>query len=172
MRKLLLLTFLFLLVFGVTADASAYGSLKGTITWQYNNYVGTKGDVEAKVIVIPDNINSESISETDGTSLINSGIVPQNSGIFYAEADGYGNYEINGLNPGDYSVLIISNKTTRNSNEPIYDGVKQLLLLFLKSNDKIINNYYIKWKKHTVKKVTIREGVTSICSQDFGNTYM
>ena len=36
-----------------TYGNKGYGNVTGLITWQYNDYVGTKPDVGAKVMLIP-----------------------------------------------------------------------------------------------------------------------
>src|SRR5690242_3827745 len=35
-----------------SAAKQAFGKVQGAITWQYNNFVGTKGDVGAEVVLV------------------------------------------------------------------------------------------------------------------------
>ncbi|CAI8980232.1 hypothetical protein EMIT07CA2_60246 [Brevibacillus sp. IT-7CA2] len=77
------------------------GALKGTITCQYNDFVGSKPDVNAKILLIRTDFDKNTITDVEeGVFAI--GLVPKNSGLFALKANGYGNYEIGNLPAGEY----------------------------------------------------------------------
>ena len=160
---------LFIMVCGnIVFAAENTGSIKGAITWQYNNFVGTKGDVGAKIELIPESFDINNITVDEESAWVVGDRVPKESNIFIAHADGYGNYEINGVPSGTYMLLIVSNKTTRD--------------FYVEPSKSPFEQYMRDWKnfklcmlsvnKYTYRYVTIREGITSVESYDFGNTYI
>ncbi|BAU27750.1 hypothetical protein DFP93_1023 [Aneurinibacillus soli] len=147
------------------------GSIKGVITWQYNDFVGTKGDVGAVIILIPADFNKSSLSEKD-IILLSLGITPKNCDIYTTKADGYGNYQINNLPENDYVLLVISRKTFRNLNEPIpqYTLNKLKSLLGVSNSDNGLMTS-LKLYNSILKEVKITEGEEYQFSNDFGYTY-
>ena len=81
-------------------------TVRGNVVWQYNRYVGTKADVGAKVLLLrrfePKLDLSPLLDKTD-----------RDKGVHVTEVDMLGKYEINGLPPGSYDLLILSKNTTR-----------------------------------------------------------
>ena len=149
-----------------------YGKIKGTITWQYNKYVGTKGDVGAQIYVIPTSFSPQTISEDDEKAYFMTGKVPKNSMLFYTTADGYGNYEIDVVPAGEYCVFIISMKTTRDFTKPVPEYTKNALKPYIRNWDTIEKGTLVKLHNHVFKNVEIRSGITTIFSHDFGFTYI
>ncbi|MCX6160839.1 MAG: hypothetical protein NTV87_05820 [Ignavibacteriae bacterium] len=152
MKKLLLVTFIILLqsygiLFGQTESAT--GNIKGTLTWQYNKYVGTKPDVDALVYVIKE--FQEDIRQ------------------YKTRANGYGNYEINDIPVGNYFVVLISFNTTQNPKEGIYWG-KLGASLSDKQKEHLRNMGLGDWK-YKIIEIKIKENKTVDVSHDFGNTY-
>lgn len=147
------------------------GNLKGTITWQYNNFVGTKGDVGAKIFLIPTNFNKNKVTDNQADMFAMIGECPNNSGLFFGKADGYGNYIINNIPTGEYILLIVSAKTTRNFTEPIDLYTKSLLTPVVKDYNKFeILNLSI--NKYNILKININKGDVNNFSHDFGNTFL
>ena len=90
------------------------GRLQGLVSWQYNEFVGTKPDVGAKIFLFPTRPHSK-IKDEDVVSFA-LGIIPEENKneYYFAKANGNGNYTISNVKPGNYLVLIISENTNRN----------------------------------------------------------
>ena len=159
---------LFIMVCGnIVFAAENTGSIKGTVTWQYNDFVGTKGDVGAKIELIPKDFDVNSISAEAEDSWLIKDESPDGSGIFVTCADGYGNYEINGIPAGSYMLIIVSKQTTR---DVTIEPQREPFTNYVRNWDKFkIGIFGI--GKYMYKYVTIKEGITSVMSYDFGNTY-
>ncbi|OEH92957.1 hypothetical protein [Bacillus solimangrovi] len=146
------------------------GSLKGTITWQYNDFVGTKGDVDAKIVLISETFDSSRYSDDD-LSLLTFGITVGMEGVYAVNADGYGHYEMSNIPAGNYVLLVLSNKTRRNMKEPIDSYTQQTLRKVLNIGN--FNEFgFLNLKKHTVEEIMIKENETTNFSHDFGYTYI
>ena len=100
------------------------------------------------------------------------GKVPKNSMLFYTTADGYGNYEIDGVPAGEYCVFIISMETTRDFTKPVPEYTKNALKPYIRNWDTIEKGTLVKLHNHVFKNVEIRSGITTIFSHDFGFTYI
>ncbi|GEC92824.1 hypothetical protein [Brevibacillus brevis] len=145
------------------------GSLKGTITWQYNDFVGTKPDVNAKILLIPTGFDKNTITDVEeGVFAI--GTVPKNSGLFAAKANGYGNYEIGNLPAGEYHILVVSAQTTRNIKEPVDEYFTSILKPYIRNWDSFVRISLLHYK-YELSTITIEEDQTLDFSHDFGNTY-
>ncbi|MCM3789131.1 SH3 domain-containing protein [Domibacillus indicus] len=147
------------------------GNLKGTVTWQYNRYIGTKPDVGAKVFLIPMNFDYTKYSESDLTFYGTIGSVPANSNLHFAKVNGYGQYEISDVPAGKYLAVIVSNNTTRDFNQPLYieSTLKPLLGAKAYANFKIMN---LNLDKHDWTTIEIKQDKTLDYSEDFGYTYL
>jgi hypothetical protein len=93
-----------------TADGSTKVgtcTIRGNVVWKYNEYVGTKADVGAKVLLLRRFEVKVSLrpllDETD-----------RDKGVHVTAVDMLGKYEIGDLPPGSYDLLILSKNTTRN----------------------------------------------------------
>lgn len=164
-----------------SAQNQDYGRIKGTITWQDNSNVGvarqfydaigTKGDIDAKIYVIPKNFNPASISNEAEQNYYQFGELPFNTNLYYASADVNGNYEIAGISPGAYYVLIISQNTKRDINKPRSEDITYILKQISRNLEQDNLELYTKKYKHTIKTVEIRANVTSNINYDFGNAW-
>ncbi|MGF9910489.1 hypothetical protein [Brevibacillus porteri] len=145
------------------------GALKGTITWQYNDFVGTKPDVNAKILLIRTDFDKNTITDVEeGVFAI--GLAPKNSGLFAGKANGYGNYEIGNLPVGEYHIMIVSEQTTRNIMLPVDEYPITKLKPYIQKWDAFLSMSLVD-KKYHVATITIEEGQTLDFSHDFGNTY-
>jgi hypothetical protein len=147
------------------------GNLKGTITWQYNKVIGTKGDVGAKIFLIPKNFDKSKISKSDGELFATIGSVPKDSGLQYVKANGYGDYELSGIQAGKYYLVISSKNTTRNFQEDLSDYVVSTLKPIIPNWD-IFVQFNLHMNKHEVKEIEITKDKTLDVSYDFGNTFL
>jgi tetratricopeptide (TPR) repeat protein len=143
------------------------GNMRGVITWQYNNFIGTKPDNGANIVLISRNKNRNSDNAAFTVTL------KQNpsgkNGIYTAEADGYGNYEMDDVPTGQYYVLIKSNKTR--SNMTIDSNTASILQGLFSESDWSKLQTTLKLNKYILKTVEIKPNKTIIESYDFGYTY-
>lgn len=148
-------------------DKSKLGGVKGTVTWQYNKFIGTKADVGADIALIPSMYDNK-ISNTVFTLTLSS--VPQGSdGIYTGEADGNGNYIIEDVPAGMYYLLIVSKNTT--SDGTIYDYDKELLQTIFTDDAWGHLERKLGFYKYNLKLITINENKTITESKDFGYSY-
>lgn len=148
-------------------DSIKLGNIKGNITWQYNNYVGTRPDTGANIALIPTNLSKD----VDNSFFVL--VLQQTSqgkdGIYTAKSDGYGAYEIQDVPVGEYYLLIFSNNT--NSDMTISDWDKERLKGVFSDKDWKRLESNLKLNKYELKTIKIEENKTITESHDFGNTY-
>jgi len=157
-----------ILMGGVAFAEGDTGNIKGTITWQYNDFVGTKGDVGAKIELIPFDFDINTISLDDEDRWLMLDRIPENSNIFIMNADGYGNYETEGIPAGKYLMIIVSKKTTRNLD---MEPPKSVFDRYTREWDKF-KLFMFETNKYTFKVIDIKVNTSTTVSYDFGNTYM
>ncbi len=88
-----------------------YGTIEGTVTYKYNNYVGNRGDTGATVILFP-NMSNHNTKKYDNSRACFGFAGNYESGIKVVKCDGNGNYVFDNVPVGRYYMLIISSKTT------------------------------------------------------------
>lgn len=147
------------------------GSIKGAITWQYSETIGTKPDVGADIILLPKVVPKKILTGEAGSSFAYTSDLPE--GYYRTEANGYGYYEISNVKVGEYYILIISNNTDRDplGKDDEYDFIKEIILPDYLS-PKNIEKFYkaIGLRKITWESVNIRSKQTAEVSHDFGYT--
>ncbi|MED1946064.1 MULTISPECIES: hypothetical protein [Brevibacillus] len=146
------------------------GALKGTITWQYNDFVGTKPDVNARIYLIRTDFDKNTITDEEEV-VFAAGLAPKNSGLYVVKANGYGNYEIGNLPVGEYHILVASAKTNRNTDLPVDGYPITKLKPYIRMWDEFIL-MSLMTNKYEVATITIEENQTLDFSHDFGNTYI
>ena len=96
-----------------STNSSSLCTVNGLVTYQYNKFVGTRGDNGATVMLIPAN-NEVKNYDNHSAAMLLSGTY--DSGIMITKCDGYGNFSFGQTVPmGDYHVFIISKNTTSSS---------------------------------------------------------
>ncbi|WP_129598421.1 Ig-like domain-containing protein [Anaerophilus nitritogenes] len=147
-------------------NKSKVGNIEGTITWQYNNFIGTKPDVGARVALIPTGLNKD--NDTKTFTLLMQQIPQGKHGIYTGQVDGWGNYKIQNVPVGEYYMLVFSQQTYGNTKINQYDEelLKEVLNDEAWKNLKLNFNIY----KYTLRVVNIQENQTLNESHDFGNT--
>ncbi len=141
------------------------GSVTGTVTYKYNNYVGNKPDTDAKVLLISKSVTS--LPDSVALGLISS--LPD--GCYGTKVDGLGKYQFDDIPVGDYYIVIISKNTNSGSDAgSMYWGFS-VYSMFSKDAQETANNTC--WL-HKIKStsITVKEGQTSTFSHDFGLTYI
>ncbi|MFC5529047.1 stalk domain-containing protein [Cohnella yongneupensis] len=154
----------------VPAKEAGVGNVKGAITWQYNDFVGTKADVGAKVFLIPTSFDKKSITADESNLYSMIGAVPKGSGLQFVKVNGFGQYELNDIPAGKYYIVISSKNTTRNSDEDLSDYVVSTLKPLFADWDTFVL-FNLKLTNHEVREIEIKKGKTLDVSYDFGNTY-
>ncbi|MDX1806603.1 MAG: S-layer homology domain-containing protein [Paenisporosarcina sp.] len=147
---------------------SGVGTVKGSVTWQYNDFIGTKPDVGAKVFLIPNGFKHTNFTDLNLFTMI--GSIPKLSNLHYAKVDGFGYYELNDVPAGDYTIIITSKNTTRNPDSDIM--VKLVLEKLLgPTNYALFELFNLKINKHEWYSIEVKKDRTLNVSKDFGNTY-
>lgn len=151
--------------------AEGYGNIKGTVTWQYNDFIGTKPDVGAKVFLIPTDFNYKNYKGSLTSFAV--GINDDKNKLFVGKVNGYGTYEISDIPVGEYLAIIVSKNTTRDFMEdvPYYtkDVIEDLLGAKGYESFEIMN---LNLSKHDWSTIEIKKDKTFDYSIDFGNTFI
>ena len=83
------------------------GSVQGTVSWKYNDFVGSRPDVGAKVYLF-----SKNYKENKGKTYLYSSSRPDD-GLYFQTVDKDGKYILNDIPTGSYYLLIVSENTNR-----------------------------------------------------------
>ncbi|MFU1795437.1 stalk domain-containing protein [Paenibacillus azoreducens] len=150
-------------------DMAATGNIKGVLTWQYNKYIGTKPDVNAKIVLIPRDLPKYSRIHDEVFAITLSSIPNGTNGIFSSKADGYGNYNIDNVPAGRYYLLFLSNNTKSDMTISKYDQERLDPLFGVSSWEALEIN--LKLNKYKLKEIEIIKDQTITESYDFGYTY-
>ncbi|MEC7819155.1 MAG: hypothetical protein VX454_10895 [Pseudomonadota bacterium] len=149
-----------------SGDIQGTGSIKGTITWQYNNFVGTRGDTESNVFLFKLPL-AETFSNIKSyqAKMIGLGVAPtEKPGFFYAiKADGFGHYERNDIEAGEYVALIQSENTTPSPDDLYTKRCSEQFREYIEDL-RFFNKVYC-------RPIFIEPGKSISLSHDFGNTY-
>ncbi|MBR2569810.1 MAG: hypothetical protein IKE34_11585 [Paenibacillus sp.] len=150
------------------ARQTGTGSMKGVVTWQYNDDVGTKPDVGARVALIKWKPKQKYDDKIFGLTLASTDSL-EKQGIYSAKADGYGNYILDNIPEGTYLCIIRSEKTM--SDLTMEDETKKAIdELFAAETSENLKRHLMT-KKHVLEIVEITEGEAFTYSHDFGYTY-
>lgn len=151
-------------------NKSKCGSMTGTITYQYNQYIGTRADVGAAVLLIqtnhiPTDMDTLNIGFVSGSY--------SDPTLYYTEVDGMGNYYLNNVPAGEYFLLIQSEET--NQSPEISELHGKMAENYLKG--KISSEALDTLKKamnvysFVIERIEVRENQTYHYSKDWGYTY-
>lgn len=149
------------------APVSGYGNIKGTITYQYNKFIGTRGDVGASVILLNKNATLGSIGFDPHVGTIGKFSSKSPTDVFYLQVDGLGHYEASNIPSGEYIVVVQSRGTwdyTMSINPQFASLAKPL---FNSSYDLFTLNFAQR-HKNTIDTITIQPNITLDYSHDFG----
>lgn len=151
----------FFLLLSACSTPPKEGVLKGNLSYKYNNYVGNKPDVGAKVTLI------------SKAPLSGKPFGRFNSQYFECESNVNGDYEFNNVPPGEYLLIAQSNTTHASPKDEElamkYDSPK-LSKLFYEPDSLRVRHYLTFWKTF-VKDVVIESDKTIVINNDFGITY-
>jgi hypothetical protein len=147
------------------------GKLKGTITWQYNDFVGTKPDVGATVILFPVHFDKKKMTEKEESLLFMLNTPVPRLNVYTGKVNGVGTYEIPNVPAGDYLVLITSKNTTRDFREPIDEPTKAVWGNYVKNWEQF-NLFKLGTHNYEFSTIKIIGNQTIDFSYDFGNTFI
>ena len=149
------------------AEVQEYGSIKGTITYQYNKFIGSRGDVGAMVVLIKRDLAPGSAHydfKTGRTGKLTSII---NNSVYRVAVDGYGHYEINNIPSGDY-IIIINSCEAWDYSQVIDPGFASLVKPYFDDTyDDFVKNHTC-LRKHIVDTISIEPNTTVNYNYDFG----
>ena len=156
-----------------------FGEVKGLVTYQYNKYIGTRGDNGATIFLIPKNTALR--ESTNGRIFLQGTSGLHDSGVVVTHADGYGNFSFGNTVPaGEYVCYIVSKNTTSgaafsiNNNRDNYNAqiTKDVALYLNKYDLYSLAMFGIGLNKYSSTDVSVRSGVAINLSIDFGYTYI
>lgn len=147
--------------------SKGYGTLKGTVIWKYNNFIGTKGDTGAKIYLFPTNATYPGYTKQELFDWLER--KNELKDVYRTLVDANGNYTFNNLPTGNY-IAVISSK---NAHRDLLETLKshdQLKKLFGDYNYKIFEDNVMALYKHEIRNIEIIDKSTVDFSADFGYT--
>lgn len=141
------------------------GVVKGNITWQYNDYVGTKADVGSVIFLFPIDMPKGLFTNAQALGIYSA---PIPEGCFKARVDGMGEYYIDEVPVGDYVLWVISENTSPSPKMAVasFDYINKYF------SDDLLENLksFLEFNDCAFEEMTVSEG-DNVFSYDFGNTY-
>lgn len=147
-------------------DHIAYGTVSGTITYKYNDFVGNCGDTGALVLLISKNVKKL----PDRLGL---GMTSENpEGVYDVKVDGNGNYSFNHIPAGEYIIVVLSKNT--NEDPDRVAGYRTWGDAYGLFSEKGQSNALLTAKTRKIRsdKITVHGDETTNYSYDFGITYI
>lgn len=154
-------------------EPTGYGVVEGCITYQYNKFVGTRGDVGAMLYLIPKDF---SIKGGGNEELATLNQTNGKNGVYSAKVSGYGNYTFGDVPAGNYFAIIISKNTSSgqwfNDEEGWEKQITDIMNPYL--TDKELEKFKMSllFKKYIIGDIQIDNGTITTINHDFGNTYI
>jgi hypothetical protein len=149
------------------------GKVKINATWQYNDYVGSKPDTNAVVILIPKGFKGRVPSSASVITMPDPRILDISfdrvrkellqKGVYLGRIGGNGITSIIGVPPGEYKLIIISSNTT--DAPETYQSNEDLLA-------KYIDGPVATTQKVYFSEISVISGEEVEDSHDFGNTFL
>jgi len=153
----------------ISNDSSkGFGTLKGTVVWKYNDFIGYKGDTGARVYLFSKNASYPSYTKQELFDWLEN--KKELKDVHRTVVDANGNYVLNNLPVGNYIAVISSKNTTRDFTETL-NSHNQLKSLFGDYNYKVFEDNRMWLDKHTIRDIEIKNNETVDFSADFGYTY-
>ncbi|MBO7289272.1 MAG: hypothetical protein J6V03_04690, partial [Clostridia bacterium] len=155
-------------------DTSKTGSLTGVITYQYNDFVGTKADVGADVMLVQTNhVPQETDDGIFTVFLADSAFPGDDPTIYSTEVDGMGNYYFDDIPAGEYYILIRSKNTNMSPQKAqwVYGWISDYLQNKISPEALETLSLWVHTQSHQISTVNILPNKTARFSHDFGNTY-
>ncbi|MFJ6209899.1 S-layer homology domain-containing protein [Lysinibacillus sp. NPDC092081] len=145
--------------------SKGYGTLKGTVIWKYNDFIGTKGDTGAAIYLFPTNATYPSYTKQELFNWLER--KNELKDVYRTLVDANGNYTFNNLPTGNYIAVISSKNAHRNLLEAL-NPHDQLKTLFGDYNYEIFEANAMTIYKHQIRNIEISDKSTVDFSADFG----
>ena len=151
-------------------NKSRCGSMTGTITYQYNKYIGTRADVGAGVLLIQTN---HIPTDMDNLNIGHMSVLLDDPTLYYTEVDGMGNYYLDNVPAGEYFLLIKSEETNQSPEISKIHGEMAENYLKGKISSKALDTLkgWMEVKSFVIEKIEIKANQTYRYSKDWGYTY-
>ncbi|MBQ3869456.1 MAG: hypothetical protein II777_02825 [Clostridia bacterium] len=151
-----------------------FGQVKGQITYQYNKYVGTRGDNGAHIVLIPKNSNTKNYNNSLAAMFITG---TYESGIIVTKCDGYGNFDFGDSVPeGNYIILVVSKCTTGsayfNNKSGLEAAIADRFGKYFSSKDLETLTIFIGAQNYATGDITVEKARVNTITKDFGYTYI
>lgn len=158
----------------VTVKIFKYGTVESCITWKYDQFVGTRGDDGATVVLIPKNTGTKSYDHELAAMLAAGNY---ESGIWVVKCDGYDNYSFGNRVPtGNYMYLIVSNNTTMgyrfNDEERWEQSINNMFGSYFSKSDLKTLKLLIGYNSYSYGFIEAEKDSICRLSKDFGYTYI
>lgn len=142
-----------------------YGTVSGTITYKYNDFIGNRGDTGALVILISNTV--ESLPDRLALGMT----TEEAEGVYTTEVNGSGTYTFSNVPSGEYNIVVISENTNENPSK-VYGSRSWGSAYFLFS-EKGKESAELTAKVYKIRsgKITVVGDKTTDYSYDFGITY-
>jgi len=149
-----------------TQETPKFGKVTGEVTYKYNDYVGSKPDTGAQMLLISKAVTSLPDNLAYGTT----SDLPE--GCYATKVSGGGNYTFNNIPVGEYVLIFISKNTTPNpaTAAGFYNWGITVYDMFSEEGQKRASDYAKLHKIHNID-ITVTEGEVTY-SHDFGITYI
>ena len=143
----------------------AYGTISGTITYKYNDFVGNRGDSGALILLISKDVKS--LPDRLGLAMTSEKV----DGLYDTKADGNGNYVFNHIPAGEYYIVVLSKNTNEDPSKVAgYRSWGPAYGLFSEEGQ---NNALLTAKTRKIRNdnIVVYGDETTNFSYDFGITY-
>jgi hypothetical protein len=151
------------------------GKVRVTVTFKYNDYVGNRPDVDARVILISKDIPGNRSSNVNSW-IFSPGIDTvykyhkeefNRRGVYVGNVGGNGTVVIPGVATGNYSMVLVSNNTT--GYPQLFESAERILNYYA-DDPKLVHSTVVLHKFH-FEDITVEAGEEFEISHDFGITY-
>lgn len=170
--------FVFLIVFSVltvgnstfSSAKSNSGSIEGNISYFYNDYVGYKPDVNARIVLLSTKMNYKKYSYSKLRSFAMYDKKSSNNTDFYSGyANGKGDYKIKNVKAGKYLAIIRSKGFfPKVMKDPKQKDVNKVYKIYgSEAGEVLVANTMLMTKYH-ITTVTIKKNQAEDVSKNFG----
>ncbi|ERJ11717.1 immunoglobulin-like domain-containing protein [Haloplasma contractile] len=142
----------------LTVNGSPYGTVSGNITY---NEMSTP-DTDSRVLLIPQGVD---FNDTDMTLYLNGFKTDDQLGVYSTNVDVDGNYELAGVEPGDYFIFVQSENT---QNEFVDMEIPAEFSEVFSENNIQTLLVNASFNKGIIETITIEAGQDSDFNYDFG----
>lgn len=144
-------------------------TLSGTVTYQYNQFIGTRGDVGALIYAFPTGFMSGMVSQDEMFDMIENPNMTLERRIYFTKVDGYGHYRLK-LPPDKYVILIRSNNAMQILGHKVDKITIDRLSDFI-TDISLSNPYALNAVKYKILDIDLNRNKSENYSVDFGYSF-